>query len=144
METTTKPTAGFWIISIMALVWNIMGVMQYLVEQYEVESFRAMLTDEQLALIDGAPAWSTALFAIAVFGGFLGSLYLLLRKKWATPIFLISFICILVNMGYSVFATNHAEVFGMVQGVIMPVIIALIGLFLYFYSKRSAAKGWLN
>jgi hypothetical protein len=144
MSTTNKPSVGFWIIAIIALLWNIMGVFSYLMEQYKVESYFEGMTEEQIALINAAPAWSTALFAIAVFGGFLGCVFLLMRKKLATPLFLISFLCILVNMGYSIFATNHAEVFGTVNGIVMPLVIVVIGLFLYLYSKKSAAKGWLK
>ncbi len=144
MTTTNKPSIGFWIIAIIALIWNAMGVMTYLMEQYKVEAYRADFNAEQLALIDSAPAWSTALFAIAVFGGLLGCLFLLLRKKMATPLFLISLLCILINTGYSMFGTNQIELFGPVNGIVMPLVVVVIGVFLYLYSKKATAKGILK
>jgi hypothetical protein len=144
MTTSNKPSIGFWIIAIIALIWNAMGVMTYLMEQYKVESYRAEYNAEQLALIDSAPAWSTALFAIAVFGGLLGCLLLLMRKKLATPLFLISLLCILVNMGYALFGTNQIELFGTLNGLVMPLVVVVIGIFLYVYSKKMTAKGVLK
>jgi hypothetical protein len=144
MTTTKRASVGFWIIAIIALIWNAMGVMSYLMAQYKVESYRAGYNEEQLALMDSAPAWSTALFAIAVFGGFLGCFFLLMRKKLATPLFLISLICILINIGYGLFGTNQAEVFGTMNGIIMPLIVVVIGVYLYFFSKRTAANGILK
>jgi hypothetical protein len=144
MNATNKPSIGFWIIAVIALIWNAMGVMTYLMEQYKVESYRADFNADQLALMDSAPAWSTALFAIAVFGGLLGSLFLLLRKKLATTLFLISLLCILINIGYGIFGTNQAEVFGTMNGLVMPLIVVVIGVYLYFYSKKAASRGILK
>ena len=87
----TKPTVSFWIISVIALVWNLMGVSQYIQQAYNTDSFRAMYTAEQLEMMDATPAWSTAAFAIAVFAATFGCVSLLLRKKWAYMLFLISF-----------------------------------------------------
>ncbi len=144
MTSTNKPNVGFWIIAVIALAWNIMGVMAYLGQVYITDEVKNAMTIEQQELLANTPAWSTALFAISVFGGLLGSLLLLIRKKWATPIFLISLLAVLIGMGYSLFATNHAEVYGTVDGIVMPIIIIIIAFFLYMYSKKSAVKGWLN
>ena len=144
MTTSNKPGAAFWIISIIALLWNIMGVSRYLMQAYKTESFRAEFTETQLALIDSTPAWLTGVFAIAVFAGLLGCLLLLLRKKLATPLFAISLLAVLVQMGYSWFGTNTIELFGTVNGIVMPLIVIVIALFLYMYSKKAAKKGLIS
>lgn len=48
----TKPSISFWVISVVALLWNLMGVSQYIQQAYNTESFRAMYTSEQLLLMD--------------------------------------------------------------------------------------------
>ena len=53
----SKPTISFWIISVIALVWNLMGVSQYIQQAYNTDSFRAMYTAEQLEMMDATPAW---------------------------------------------------------------------------------------
>lgn len=142
--STNKPNTGFWIVAVIATIWNLIGVMMYLGTVYMTEDARAMLTAEQLEVLDTTPAWVTGLFALAVFSGALASLLLLLRKKLAVMLFALSLLCILINNGYSFLATDAPEAYGLVQGYIMPLIVILIGIFLYVFSKQSAKKGWLS
>ncbi len=144
MSTNNKPGAGFWVIGIIALLWNGWGVIAYLTQAFLTDDLKALMPEEQVELLEATPAWVTAAFAIAVFGGLLGSLLLLMRRKLATPLFLLSLIGVLAQMGYSFFATNSAEVYGTVQGIVIPVIVILFAVFLYFHSKKNAAKGVLR
>jgi cation transport ATPase len=144
MSTSNKPSTGFWIISVIALIWNGIGVMQYLGGAFMKEEIMAQLTPEQAELYGNMPAWVTAAFAVAVFAGLLGCIALLLRKKMANMLFVLSLLGILVQMSYSLFMTNFSEVYGTFQGVVMPVLVILIGLFLVRFSKNATAKGWLS
>ena len=73
-NTTNKPPLWFWIVSIIGLAWNGMGVNAYLQQAYNTENFREMYPPEQLEIVANQPAWLTATFAIAIFGGALGCL----------------------------------------------------------------------
>lgn len=88
-----KPSALFWVIAIAALLWNLMGAMAYLADAFMggVEAI-SQLPIDQRTLYENRPAWVTASFAIAVWSGLLGSIALLLRKKWAISAFVISLI----------------------------------------------------
>ncbi len=59
-----KPNISFWIISTLALIWNLVGANQYLQQAYNTESFRAMYTEEEFALIQATPSWAIAAFAL--------------------------------------------------------------------------------
>jgi hypothetical protein len=144
MTTNNKPNIWFWIIAVVAFVWNAMGVMRYLMQAYNTESFRAEYTEIQLAAIDGNPAWLTGVFATAVFSGLLGCILLLIRKKLAVVLFGLSLLAVLVQMIYLWLATDVIEVFGKVDGVVMPLMVIVIAIFLYFYSKGATQKGWLK
>ncbi|MGB5205651.1 MAG: hypothetical protein WBN63_15820, partial [Eudoraea sp.] len=85
-KSNTKPPVWFWIVSIVALLWNLMGVMAYLGQAYMTDEMKAGYTSDQLALMESTPAWVTAAFAIAVWGGLLGCIVLLLRRKLAKPV----------------------------------------------------------
>ncbi|GAB3718604.1 hypothetical protein [Flavobacterium koreense] len=140
--TNSKPSASFWAISIIALLWNIMGVNQYILMAYKSESVRAGLSAEKLALIDATPVWSTAAFATAVFAGALGCIVLLLRKKLANTLFLVSFLGIIIQnidafMRFKISEFTGAE-------ITFTLLIPLIGLFLIWYSKKCISKGWLK
>ena len=52
------------------------------------------------------PTWITIIFAIAVFSGLLGSLGLLLKKKWSKLAFIISLCAIVPQMVHNVFFTK--------------------------------------
>ncbi len=142
-NSSTKPPVWFWVIGVIALLWNLMGVNAYLQQAYQTESFKAMYTPEQLDLITNTPAWAIGAFAIAVFAGALGCIALLLRKSWAKPLFLLSLIGIVVQMIYNLFISKAMEVYGP-GAVVMPILVMLVGLFLVWYSKRSVVKGWID
>lgn len=142
-ENSSKPNPLFWIVGIIALVWNLLGVSAYLMQAYQTDSFKAMYEPEQLEIITNMPAWATAAFGIAVFGGALGSLVLLLRKKLANMLFMLSFIGIIVQFIYNFFIANSMEVYGP-GALIMPVLTIAFGLFLIVYSKNCIKKGWLS
>ena len=137
-----KPPKWFWIVSVLALLWNIMGVMAYLKNAFMSVEDLEKLTQAERLLYESQPAWATAAFAIAVWGGTLGCIALLLRKKWARPVFLISLIGIVVQLVYAFFLSNSFEVYGP-GAVAMPIIVALIGILLVFFSGKAQNKGWI-
>lgn len=141
--TTNKPNTGFWIIAVLALLWNLMGIFQFLLATVMVDTMNDKVPEEQMALFNSLPSWYYYIFGVAVFAGVLGALLLLLRKKIAVPVFGISLLAVLVQMGYWLFATEVMDVVGMVS-VVMPLIVIIVAIFLYFYSKGAAQKGWLR
>ncbi|WP_100803814.1 hypothetical protein [Ulvibacter sp. MAR_2010_11] len=143
MTTTNKPNVAYWIIAVIALIWNIRGVFQYLSTTLLKDEMMEAMTEEQIALMSGLPMWHSIVFAIAVFAGLLGCLLLLLRKKLAVPLFFVSLIAILIQMGYWLFATDSMVVYGN-EAVIMPLLVITVAIFLYYYSKGASQKGWLR
>lgn len=134
---------SFWIISGIALAWNLMGVAAYLMHVMLTPEDFAKMSEAQRALYTTAPSWVTGAYAIAVFGGTLGSVGLLLRKTWATPVFVVSLVGILAQMGYSLLVQDTIEVMG--PGiVVMPLVIIAIGIYLIWFSRNAAKAGHLK
>lgn len=131
-----KPPVWFWIVSVIALFWNVMGVDQYLGQAYKTDRWRSALTEAELEMVSNLPAWLTAVFAIAVFTAVLGSIGLLLRKKWTYFLFVISLIAVIVQMGY-VLVQGHFD------GIAMTIIIIAFAIFLVWFSKKSISKNWI-
>jgi len=142
-ESTNKPPIWFWIVSAVALLWNGMGVNAYLQQSYDTESHRAQYNTDQLEIIANQPSWYTAVFALAVFGGLLGCLALLLRKKWARPLFLISLIAVIGQMYYNLIVIKSYEMFGPFETT-MTIMILLAAVLLLMLSRKGIAKGWLK
>lgn len=140
---SVKPPSWFWVVSILALLWNLMGVGAYLTQAFTPDDIIAQMEQAMQDLINQTPAWVTAAFAIAVWAGALGSLLLLLRKKLAHIVLIISFIGIVVQMFYNVFISNSIEVYGP-GGLAMPIMTLLIGIGLIFLAKKGISAGWLK
>jgi hypothetical protein len=142
-ENSNKPNGLFWVIGIIALIWNLLGVSAYLMQAYRTESFTAMYEPEQLEIINNMPMWATSAFGIAVFGGALGSLLLLLKKRISNFVLSVSFLGIIVQFVYNFFVANSLEVYGP-GGLIMPILTIAFGLYLILYSKNCMKKSWLS
>ena len=143
-ETIKKLPTWFWVVSIIALLWNLMGVFNYLVQAYlPIEQLEAMSQAER-ELYEGQPAWVTGAFAIAVFAGSIGCIALLIRKKWAQPVLVLSLISSIVLFSYTLFISNTIEVYGIVQAIVMPILVIVIGIYLVFLAKKGITKGWLK
>ena len=140
---SVKPPTWFWVVSIIALVWNLMGVGAYLAQVFTPDDIVAQMEQAVQDLINATPAWVTAAFAIAVWGGALGCVLLLMRRKLAHIVLIISFIGIVVQMFYNVFISNSIEVYGP-GGLTMPIMTFLIGLGLIFFAKKGITVGWLK
>ena len=142
-ETNQKPATWFWVVSILALIWNIMGVMAYLGQAYMTDEAMAALPQEQQDLYAATPAWVTGAFAIAVFAGFIGCLALVLRKKWATPLLMLSLLGVIAQQIYNFGIAKMHTVMGS-GSVIMSVFVLLISILLIAFARSSTAKGWLR
>lgn len=143
-QSRIKPTIWFWVLAVLGLLWNLIGVYFYLLEAYMKDEVRAALTEVQRAIFETQPVWLTAAYAIAVFGGALGCVGLLVRKKWATPLFLLSLVALIARTCYYFFMTNATEVFDMVQGTILPIAVIIIGALLYIFSKIATDRRWIT
>ena len=143
-KSNTKPPIWFWIVSILALLWNLMGVMSYLEQAYMTDEMKAQYTADQLTLMEGIPVWVTAAFAIAVWGGLLGCIALLFAKKWAKPVLMLSLIAILIQMTYSFFMTNATEIYGPIPGVIVPLLVIIIGIALVQFARIAEKRNWIR
>lgn len=142
-KQTVKPPLWFWIVSVLALLWNLMGVGAYLGQAFmSIEGLEKMTQAERL-LYESQPAWVTGAFAIAVWAGALGCLALLLKKKWARPLLLASLVGIIGHITYMFFMSNTFEVLGS-NAMIMPIMIIVVGILLLLFARFSTNKHWLS
>lgn len=142
-NSENKPPMWFWIVSLLALLWNLAGAMAYLGQAYMSVETLAQMSDAERLLYESQPAWVTAAFAIAVWGGSLGCIALLLKKKWAKPIFSISLLGIVAQLSHSFFMSNSFEVYGS-GAMVMPIMILIVGIALVYFTNSALKKGWLS
>ncbi len=129
-----RPGVPGWlrIVAALALIWNLIGIWSYLGSVGAVPSMGAADRSEM-------PAWATAAFAIAVFAGALGSLGLLLLKRWASPLLILSLIATLA-LDLWAFVLRP----GGTSDVVMPIIVTVIGILLVWLASTASRRGWLR
>ena len=139
-----RPTTNFWIIGGAALVWNLIGILFYVIEVSATpEAMAARFSQAQIDFLVGKPVWATAAFAIAVNAGTFGSLFLLLRKAWAVPTFALSLAGVLVQNAHAFGLANGLEVWG-TNGLILPAIVVVISLALLLYAHATKKRRWIS
>ena len=139
---TARPKS-FTVVAIVALLWNLIGTAMFYLQVTMTPEQIAALPPPQRAVCEATPTWLYALFGIAVIGGVLGSLGLLLKKKWAVMLFLISLLAVVVQTVATFVVTPAWNSFG-AAGLIMPAIVLVIAFLLWRYSGKAAARGWLS
>ncbi len=143
-KLTAKPPVWFWIGSVLGLLWNLYGASLYLMQAYMMDDLKETMTAEQISLLESRPTWLVAAFAIAVWAGVLGCIGLLLGKRWSKIVLLISLLAILADMAYTFGTTNSIEVYGTLQGLVIPLFVIFIGIGLVFFSRLAHKRHWLS
>ncbi len=130
---------SFWAIGAVTLIYNVAGIVNFFT-QMNADTVAAM-PESYRAIIEGRPAWATGAFAIAVFGGALGCLLLLLRKSAAYYVFIASLLGAIVTMIHTLMAGSD---FGPVEFLIGNLAQLAVTAFLIWYSNWAGRKGWIG
>lgn len=138
-----KTPLHLWVVGVLALLWNLVGAFDYLATQLELESYMSQFTQEQLDYFYGFPKWAVSAWALAVWGSVVGTIFLLLRRRWAVWAFGVSLLGLVVTTIYNFVLTNGAEIMGG-GGTVFTMVIWVVAIFLYLYSRNQAKAGVLT
>lgn len=141
--TTTKRSVGYWIVAVFALVWNLIGVAMWYLQISMTPEQQAAMPEAQRQVYEGTPGWINIVFAVAVFSGVLGAVGLLMKKRWASTMLLLSLIALVVQIMGAYVVTPAWAAYGPV-GLVMPAVLLLIALFLLWYANKAKTRGWLS
>ncbi len=133
---------SFWVIGVVTLIWNLMGVINFFM-QMNPETLAAM-PESHRAVAEARPIGITASFGISVFSGALGCLLLLLRKPAAYYLFILSLVSMIVTMVHAFGFSDSAITFNLFETVLAVWMPLALAAFLIWYSKWIERKGWLH
>lgn len=140
---TASPTSRpgwFPAVALLAVVWNGFGVAMYLSSVGIFGDPMTGLTEAQRAAAESIPGWVTGAFAIGTFAGLIGSLGLLLRKRWAQPLLILSLLGLLVLEGWILFFSGAVEQFGLA----IPLTVVAGATLLAWLATHGRNRGWLS
>ena len=134
---------GWYIgVAVVALIWNVMGVLAFMAQLSMSAETLAQLSEAERQYYAATPLWATLAFGAAVFGGFLGSLGLLLRRRWALPLFQLSLIG-LVLQNLDGWWRGGWELFGP-GALALPIATLIIAVLLIGISQLAIRQGWMT
>ncbi len=133
----------FTIVAALALLWNLLGCFAIASDLMLTPQDIAAMPAAQRALYEARPGWSVAGSVLAVAAGALGSLGLLLRRKWAHPLLIASLVGVLVQDA-GLFGMTRAAAEGGAPVVIMQGLVLLIAVLLVVLSRKAMVRGWLR
>jgi len=114
-----KPSAMFWVLGVLFLLWGLMGCAMYLAEvMMSDKAYGEAFGQDLLAVRHVYPVWAMAGYASAVWSGLLAAILLFtnsILREAAGPSFWV-----------------------------MPLIVVVLGSFEVWYSRKQSAKGVLR
>ncbi|GLB53462.1 hypothetical protein NBRC110019_25030 [Neptunitalea chrysea] len=141
--TAVKPPVWFMIVAILAIIWNLMGVLAFVGDTFVTPEVIDQMPELDQKIRRMYPEWSAIVFGIATISAAIASLGLTLRKSWSHYLFLISFIAVLVQSYYTFVVIDFISLKGFGMDTIMSLAIVFIGAFLLWFSYIAAKKRWI-
>ncbi len=143
MSETEATPKHLWIIGIITLPWNMMGAFDYLMTQTKNEAYLAQFEPAQLDYFYSFPTWVVFFWALAVWSSVLGSVLLMMRKRLAVPVFMVSLGSMVITAIYNYGFSKGMEMMGF-TGFVFTVVIFLVALGLVLYSRAMRIRGVLS
>lgn len=149
MTDTTPPSAKtpwhLWVVGAISLLWNAMGALDFTMTQLKNEAYLKAFTPEQLAYIHGFPLWAVLVWGLGTWGGFLGSVVLLLRRNFAINLFGASIVGAVLTNLYSYGLSDGMKIMQNGAGaVIFSAVIFAVAVLLLVYARAMRKRGVLR
>lgn len=136
-----QPVAGwFKLAAIASVIFMAIGCAGYLAS---VLTDPSSLPVDQRNLMEARPIWMIAAYAIAVWVGLAGSVLLLMRRKLAEPLLLVSLVtAVLTFLPYAIVPAVSDLV--TTNDIAVAVVVLAITWTIYWFARHSRQRGWLR
>ena len=136
-----QPVAGWFKFAAWASVlFMLIGCAGYLASVFADPS---SLPVDQRNLMAARPIWMIAAYAIAVWVGLAGSVLLLMRKKAAEPLLLVSLIgAVLTFLPYAIVPGIRDNI--TTNDIAVALVVVAITWTIFWFARHSRQRGWLR
>lgn len=135
-----SPPAWFWILAIAALLFEAAGA--YLFGN-SLTLDPATLPGDQRSIFEATPKWMAFAWGVAIATGLIGALLLLLRRRFAQPLLLISWLAVAVQFS-GLFLVRQLRELTPEDHLLVPVVILLLAYGVWQLSLLANKRGWLR
>jgi len=140
-EFAPRPLAGWYMpAAVASLLFMALGCIMYLMHLF---ADPAAMPLDQRAAYEAEPIWVTAAFAIAVWAGAAGALMLVMRKKYAEMLLMVSLVAVLVWLAGLLLVTGLRENMS-ANDLLVAIVVTAITWTIYWFARHSRMRGWLR
>jgi hypothetical protein len=141
MNTEIRPLAGwYWAAAVASALFMLVGCAGFVMD---VMTDPHTLDPAQRALFVARPVWMKLAYTVAVWSGLAGAVLLLLRRKLAEPVLLVSLVAtVLTFVPYAAVPAVRAAVAS--SDVSAAVVVIALVLLIYLFARTSRRRGWLR
>ena len=98
---------------------------------------------DQRVVFEARPLWMIVAYAVAVWAGLLGAVMLIVRRKLAQPLMLVSLIaCALTFLPYAVVPGIRDNI--TTNDIAVAIVILVITWTIFWFARHSNQRGWLR
>ena len=140
-DFTPRPEAGWYMpAAVGSLLFMALGCIMYLMHIF---ADPAAMPLDQRAAYEAEPTWVNAAFAIAVWVGAAGALMLVLRRKYAEMLLMVSVAAVLVWLAGLLLVAGLRENMS-ANDLLVALIITAITWTIFWFARHSRMRGWLR
>jgi hypothetical protein len=143
MEERYSPqpvAAWFMIAAIASLLFMGLGCITYLTHVF---ANPATMPLDQRAAFEAEPAWVTGAYAVAVWVGLIGAVLLVMRRRAAEWLLLVSLIAVLVWLAGLLLVPQLRDNMS-ANDLIVALVVAALTWTIYWFGRHSRQRGWLR
>jgi len=126
-----------------ALLWNLAGCYAYLLDVRRTPEELARMSADMQALYAARPAWAVGATATGVWLGAIGCAGLVMRRRWAVPLLVMSLLGVIVQ-DVALFGLAHAATLVGAAPLVLQGLVLLVAIGLVLLARRAAREGWLS
>jgi hypothetical protein len=140
-EFAPQPIAGWYMpAAVASLLFMALGCILYLMHVF---ADPAAMPLDQRAAYEAEPMWVTAAYAVAVWIGLAGTAMLVMRRKVAEFLLMVSLAAVLVWLAGLLVVTGLRENMS-ANDLLVAIVVTAITWTIFWFARHSRQRGWLR
>jgi len=139
-EENSAVPAWYWAVAVAALLFEGAGAFLF---GNSLMLDPSTLPIDQRAIYDATPQWMTIAWAVAIGAGILGAIGLIVRRRFAEPLLLLSLIAVAIQFS-GLFLVKQLREITPEDHLLIPVTILILAYAFWQAAKIARRRGWLK
>ena len=136
-----RPVAGWFLpAAVASMLFMGLGCVAYIMH---VLTDPATLDLEQRTAFEALPAWVLGAQAIAVWVGLAGTILLVMKRKLAEPLLMVSLVAVLIWLAGLLVASEVRENMS-ANDLLVAIVVTALTWTIFWFARHSRQRGWLK